>query len=207
MRAFRIVFQKIKIRRCVFHWAQAVNRRVGQVGFAILDLTPEISRIIRKLMTLNILPPEKIKPMFQAIMDQAAGPLLDLCEYMKKQWIDSSIFQTECWSVYMQTITTNNETEGWNRRIELKADGKIGLNVYELIQLLFSEASLLPLNVELLCQDKLRNYQRRQHKESQTRIFGLWHEYENRAINTRELLAHGADIMSEVYSYRFNTNI
>ena len=109
--------------------------------------------------------------------------------------------------MYMQTITTNNETEGWNRRIELKADGKIGLNVYELIQLLFSEASLLPLNVELLCQDKLRNYQRRQHKESQTRIFGLWHEYENRAINTRELLAHGADIMSEVYSYRFNTNI
>ena len=63
-RAFRFVFQKIKIRRCGFHWAQAVNRRVGQVGFAILDLTPEISRIIRKLMTLNILPPEKIKPMF-----------------------------------------------------------------------------------------------------------------------------------------------
>jgi len=43
--------------------------------------------------------------------------------------------------VYMQTITTNNETEGWNHRMKLKADGKIGLNVYELIQLLFDEAN------------------------------------------------------------------
>ena len=195
------------MRGCGFHWARAVNRRVGQVGFVVIDFSPEICRIIRQLMTLNILPPEKIKPMFQEIMDQAAGPLLDLSEYTKRQWIDSEIFQTECWSVYMQTITTNNETEGWNYRMQLKPDGKKGLNVYELIQLLFSEASLLPLNVELLCQDKLRHYQRRQHKESQARIFYLWHEYENRAINTRELLAHGANVMSEVDSYRFNTNI
>lgn len=92
-------------------------------------------------MTLNILAAEKIKPLFQEIREQAAGPLLDLCDYMNKQWIESSIFQTECWSVYMQTITTNNETEGWNHRMKLKADGKIGLNVYELIQLLFDEAN------------------------------------------------------------------
>jgi hypothetical protein len=206
-RAFRVVFPKIKMRGCGFHWAQAVNRKVGQVGFAMGDFTPDICRTIRQLMTLNILPAEKIKPLFQEIREQAAGPLLDLCDYMNKQWIESSIFQTECWSVYMQTITTNNETEGWNHRMKLKADGKIGLNVYELIQLLFDEANLLPLNVELLCQDKLRNYQRRQHEDSQNRIFDLWRSYENRNINTKELLIYGAEVMSEVDSYRFNTNI
>jgi hypothetical protein len=65
----------------------------------------------------------------------------------------------------------------------------------------------IPLNVELLCQDKLRNYQRRQHEESQNRIFDLWRSYENRNINTKELLIYGAEVMSEVDSYRFNTNI
>ena len=48
---------------------------------------------------------------------------------------------------------------------------------------------------------------RRQHKESQTRIFYLGQEYDNHAISIRELLAHGADVVLEVDSYRFDTNI
>lgn len=46
-RAFRVVFPKIKMCSCGFHWAQAANRKFGQIGFAMGDFSPDICRIIK----------------------------------------------------------------------------------------------------------------------------------------------------------------
>ena len=48
----------------------------------------------------------------------------------------------------MQHVRSNNHVEGWHNRINL--DGKPQMNFYDLVNLLFDEANLIPVKRELL---------------------------------------------------------
>ena len=50
------------------------------------------------------------------------------------------------WSVYRQTIPTNNDAEGWHRRLNGRAR-HAKLNVYRLIQIIHHDARLFPVQV------------------------------------------------------------
>ena len=72
-----------------------------------------VHRYIRKLMALPFLPFHEIRPMFVRLGVQAqTQPLCDLVAYIKRQWIENNIFTPKEWSVYQQSIRTNNDIEG-----------------------------------------------------------------------------------------------
>ena len=66
-------------------------------------------RFIRKLMVLPFLPHHEIRAMFLRLCVQAqTQPLRSLTNYIKEQWIKSTIFAPKDWSVFKEPIQTNN---------------------------------------------------------------------------------------------------
>ena len=62
---------------------------------------------------------------------------------------------TKCVDRVSWTVRTNNDVEGWHRRLNNKAT-RGQLQLYVLIPMLFKEASLLPLQVKLVNEKKLQ---------------------------------------------------
>jgi ferredoxin-fold anticodon binding domain-containing protein len=89
--------------------------------------------------------------------------------------------------VYRQSVRTNNDVEGWYHRINKKAQ-KPNLQMYILIILLHKEAKLLPTQLKMVTEGKLRRYQRKKTKELQHRIFALWGKYSEEEITVNHLL-------------------
>ncbi|XP_046332553.1 uncharacterized protein LOC124115562 isoform X2 [Haliotis rufescens] len=67
-------------------------------------------------------------------------------------WIAHPTFSPRSWSVFNIAVRTNNFVEGWHRRINNKV-GEQSLGIYRLVQELFREASLLPLQSRLIRRD------------------------------------------------------
>ena len=83
---------------CVFHYTQAIYRRLMAIG-----LGPEYSaredkyRFLRKVMALPFLPAEHIKTAFEALEDTSTDSghhkLLEFMSYVRTNWIESSTWR------------------------------------------------------------------------------------------------------------------
>lgn len=60
-----------------------------------------VYRLIRKLMALPFLPHNEIQSMFLVLHDGPAQtePLRELAEYVKRQWMESTVLPPKEWSV------------------------------------------------------------------------------------------------------------
>ena len=64
-------------------------------------------------MALPFLPHHEIPAMFARLRIQATTqPLRQIVQYIKDQWIESTIHPIKDWSIYGQPIRTNNDIEG-----------------------------------------------------------------------------------------------
>lgn len=148
-----------------------------------------VHRYIRKLMALPFLPFHEIRPMFVRLGVQAqTQPLRDLVDYIKRQWIENSIFTPKDWSVYQQPIRTNNDIEGWHNALNRRAGGQSGLPLYSLIELLDREARLTAVTIRLVSENKLKRMQRKLYVNLQARLFDVWEQYDNRQKTAIQLL-------------------
>lgn len=68
---------------------------------------------------------------------------------MERQWLNNSVFDVPSWSVYRHDVRTNNDTEGWHHRLNMKAGG-IGLLFYRLVPVLRNEAVTAEQNAQLV---------------------------------------------------------
>lgn len=99
------------------------------------------------------------------------------------------IWPTSSWSVFMQSVRTNNDLEGWHRGLNSRASGKSGLPFYLLVKFLYREARLTSLQMRLVSERKLKRIQRRQFRNLQTKIFNLWEEFRNGERSAKQLLS------------------
>ena len=79
------------------------------------------------------------------------------------------------WCVLMQSIRTNNDTEGWHTRL-YKLAGMLnhsGMNLYTIVEL-FHDANSLDLNLKLLFQHRSLRRQRASFHLVNASIFTLW---------------------------------
>ena len=53
------------------------------------------------------------------------NPLNKLLQYVSRTWINSVVWPPECWSVYYQSVRTNNDLEGWHNRLNYR--GRAGI--------------------------------------------------------------------------------
>lgn len=67
---------------------------------------------LRRLMCLPFLPANHIKPTFDAMRDFCPDHIEPLMDYVNRIWVSSNLWPVESWSVYGQSIRTNNDLEG-----------------------------------------------------------------------------------------------
>ena len=61
----------------------------------------------------------------------------------------------KCWSVFMQSIRTNNDIEGWYHSVNRRAAGRCGLSLYMFVAPLHKEAGLVSVQIRLVSERKL----------------------------------------------------
>ena len=105
---------------------------------------------VRKMMALPFLPEREIRPMFEALCNEASGTLIDFAEYVSSTWINGSTWAPTDWTCYKQAIRTNNDVEGWHNGLNRRASGRAQLPMYLLIQLLYREAKLTAIQIRLV---------------------------------------------------------
>ena len=110
----RRVFPDVTIKGCVFHWTQAVWRRVQDLGLKpAYCQRSSTHNYVRHLLALPFLPAAHIPTSFEELKRRATnGPLVDLVAYIERQWMNHSIFTVPSWSIFGHSVRTNNDVEG-----------------------------------------------------------------------------------------------
>ena len=124
--------------------------------------------LIQKVMALPFLEEEDIRLHFQRLQQTAnTAPLRQFTNYVSSTWIESITWPPSSWSVFMQSVRTNNDVEGWHNGLHTRAQDKSQLPMYLLIDLLYKEAKLTSLNVCMVSEKKLRQVQWRIYRQIQ----------------------------------------
>ena len=79
-----------------------------------------VHKFIKQLMALPYLPKEHIRSSFNRLhltVPVSARPLRRLMSYIKSTWITNSKFPVNTWSLFGQSVMTNNDVEGWHQRL------------------------------------------------------------------------------------------
>ncbi|MPC52953.1 Nucleoprotein TPR [Portunus trituberculatus] len=73
-------------------------------------------------MALPFLPEADIGPVFERLSRQATtAQLQTIMQYISRTWIHNSLWPTSSWSIFNQSILTNNDIEDWHNRINKRA--------------------------------------------------------------------------------------
>ena len=115
-----------------------------------------------------------------------APPLRKLIDYIQDNWVHTTKWPTSNWSVYNRSIRTNNDCEGWHRRVNSKVR-RHHLPFYQLVEFLHQEATLVTLQAQLVAEDKLKRDQRSRFKKQQGKIFDLWDRYQAKELDVNNL--------------------
>ena len=179
--AVRHVLPGVTQRGCSFHFSQAIWRSVQNVGLQSAYQTDDrVNRICRLTMALPFLPATVIPSTFDSELEfseNSVRPELQAhIDYVRRNWVDSEVWPPSTWSVYLQPTRTNNNVEGWHRRLNGKA-GHSKLNLYQLVQLLRTEATLADVGVKMMSEGGAARLQRKKYKRMNTYICERWGEY------------------------------
>lgn len=215
-RAVEDIFPTVKIFGCGFHWTQAVFRRLKKLGLvSIYHLHAPTRMLCKQMMSLHLIPHQKIKSNFEALAAQIvrleiprleSDKLLQFKAYMEDQWIENSFWTPSRWSVFMQDIRTNNYTEGWHFRLNSMAN-TVGMNFYDLIPLLWGEADLIPMEMELLCREMGSRRTRLEYSELQDLLFNYWDSYNAGVDSSAELLQSCAKLYLEFNKVKYDKDL
>ncbi|XP_033095927.1 uncharacterized protein LOC117100370, partial [Anneissia japonica] len=140
--AIRQILPGVTMTGCLFHYTQAVFRKVQEFGLQqAYRFDAATHMIIRQLMALPTVPVEHVAPVFQRLEDSSADvpALQQIMTYMRSFWLDGTVFTPRDWVVYRQTIRTNNDLEGWHHRLNRRGK-RAKIPFYMLCTLLYEEA-------------------------------------------------------------------
>ena len=129
-------------------------------------------------MALPFLPHETVAATFDSLKPEAkTEPLQQFISYIEENWIRSTVWPPKCGSVFMQSIRTNNDIEGWHHSLNRRVAGRYGLPLYMFVALLHKEARLMLLEIRLVSERKLKQMHRSTYCEVQRRLFELWEAF------------------------------
>ena len=174
----------------MFHYCQAVYRKVASLGLTTAyKENGSVHTIIKQLLALPHLPRRHITPAFEEIRGQVQNsPVVEsLFEYVDRTWMKSTVWSVGNICSYRRVIRTNNDCEGWHRRLNYRT-GRENLPIYTLINVLHREASLVNLTLQLVAEHSLSSTRRKGSKDHQVNLHKLWGEYGEKKISTKQFL-------------------
>ena len=178
---------QIKMKGCYFHFTQAIWRKIVSLKIAgdKEDDDPyhrdEGTRVFcKKMMSLPLLPHEEIKTTYETLKSEinTLGVKLEkLCTYFERTWLNSKLFTPESWSWYGDAIRTNNDVEGYHRRLNTRAGAGGTLTFYKLCVLLGAEAAWIAYQRYEVLNGLLSRRVARRQSEKQAKLFDVWSQY------------------------------
>jgi hypothetical protein len=187
-RAVSSTLPNVNMNGCLFHWSQCIWRKVQDIGLAVAYReNGPTQKFVRKLFALPCLPAEHIPAAFDQLAREPSEAVAPLLNYIRDTWIEGDLWPPAVWCVFNQSTRTNNDVEGYHRRINEKARNQAH-QLYKLIPLLHSESSRVPLQVQLVKESKLKRYHRKRAQTTQGQLFHYWTQYEEGSITTSSLL-------------------
>lgn len=84
-----------------------------------------------------------------------------LCTFMNfiwRQWITNPVFTVQNWSVFMLSLRTNNDLEGWHNRLNRHVNQEGPEPFYLLLTELYKESENIPLQARLLLENWMENF-------------------------------------------------
>ena len=196
--AIRSVFPNSTIKCCSYHYAQAIYRKIQDVGLQKDYVESFLTKMFcKQLMALIYLPPAAMAEQFNILSYQIHGnqKLQLLFDYVYNTWMTSENWSTDEINVYEQPIRSNNDVEGWHRRLNSKA--KQSISFYSLISLLQSEADMVEFNIKYLKQGSHIRIQRSGHLELQRTFFALWDFYKAGDLSSNDMLIEFAKLIKQ----------
>nr|CAH0112041.1 unnamed protein product [Daphnia galeata] len=215
-RAVQDVFSGVTIKGCGFHWSQCLLRKIKNIGMTKLFREHEgVRSICKQLMSLNLIPWQKVQLCWENLVQQGkdlklkrcdAEKLIKFLKYVKFYWIQNNTWPPSTWCVFMQSIRTNNDTEGWHTRLHKLAGllNQSGMNLYSLIELLHHDACSLDLNL----QHRTLRRQRVGSRLVNSKIFDLWMTYNDsdNGFSTMDLLLKLSKVHCAKFSLKKNVD-
>ena len=136
-------FPQVTIKGCFFHFAQAVFRKIQNLGLKtsyVKDLGTK--DICRRMMSLPLLPEQCVEAEFRHLNEKCDESGIEALqrfgEYMRKNWIEGW-FNPATWVCFYDLVRTNNHVEGYHRGLNSRVNGA-HVNFYCLVQVLHEEA-------------------------------------------------------------------
>ena len=114
--AIKAVFPDTEIKGYAFHCrGQAVMRKVANLGLKTSYNEKEgVHIFVSKLLALPYLPADHIRPAFNNMIRQTTSIQLQLLiNYLTNTCLNNPTWSVQQWSVFRQTVRTNNDVEGF----------------------------------------------------------------------------------------------
>ena len=189
------VFPDSMIRGCAFHWTQAVWRKIQESGLQPAYMNDDaVFQYCRQVLALPFLPHEHIIPTFGKLCSEKPSPDLNVLNiYVERNWIKSKTWPPQNWSIFGQEVRTNNDVEGWHRRLNSRAK-KTSIPFYMLSQLLFDESIMVSAQCNLVNNGRLERERRPHVREQEQKIFDSWQSYIDGEFDSLSLLLECAGV-------------
>ena len=124
--AFKEVFPGAELNGCLFHFSQAVWKKIQGEGLQeAYKEDGDLQELCRQLMALPILPEEAILQAFawlEGLAEVMNLGLVSVLEYMEDQWIDNARLPVSLWCCDGKDMRTNNAVEGWHHRFNRRVN-------------------------------------------------------------------------------------
>ena len=99
-----------------------------------------------------------------------------LYSVVENTWLVNALWSPATLSVYQQEVRTNNDLEGWHRRLNSVAR-RANVQFYVLVRLLYSEAAAVTMQLQLLSDGRVLRRTRRKYELLNTALKDLWAAY------------------------------
>jgi hypothetical protein len=142
--AVQEVLNNARIRGCLFHFSQALWRKIQDLGLTIRYKEDQaFNRLVRRAAALPLVPPNLVHDVWMMALNEVADEEVDrFKDYVTTTWVDdiAARFPVELWSQYdnIAGMRTNNHLEGWHSKLN-HAINRPHPNIFALIELLKEE--------------------------------------------------------------------
>jgi hypothetical protein len=139
-------FPGIEHQGCLFHFAQAIYRKVQELGFATAYRSDEqFRKNVRLFVALGMVPAQQKYAYFLEIPKQDPR-IAQLAQYFYNTWFCQ--YDPTVWDFFAKDRRTNNAVEAWHSRIKRFFKIKL-LNFYRFGNVMLQEAKKVDKDLNL----------------------------------------------------------
>lgn len=104
----------LAMKGCNFHWGQAIDRKVSELGFSKKEREDEGTKLlVNKVLALPMLPATRISDVFNGLqLFSGTEKLAKLCDYVAHQWMGGNYFCPEDSVVRLQPPNQDKQRQG-----------------------------------------------------------------------------------------------